>query len=88
MLDKMNVEQAQIEVEEEILNDIQFQIEYLGIQDLIYSVETQGSYAKGTDLPKNGSDIDIFGSNVYFCTPFVLLIVIAVIPVTLKFCGA
>jgi len=79
MLDKMNVEQAQIEVEEEILNDIQFQIEYLGIQDLIYSVETQGSYAKGTD---------IFGSNVYFCTPFVLLIVIAVIPVTLKFCGA
>lgn len=56
----MNVEQAQREVEEEILGDIQYKIEELGIQDLIYSVETQGSYAKGTDLPKNGSDIDIF----------------------------
>ena len=54
------VKAIQKEVDEEITGKIWKTINELGIKDKIKEVEMQGSFAKGTDLPTSGSDLDIF----------------------------
>ncbi len=56
----MNIEQAQKEVDELITQRIWDEIHSLGIETEIHDVAMQGSYAKGTDLPTSGSDLDLF----------------------------
>ncbi|KKM57322.1 hypothetical protein LCGC14_1550750 [marine sediment metagenome] len=56
----MNVEQAQREVDKIITDKIWMYIGGMGLKHKIYDVAMQGSYAKGTDLPASGSDLDIF----------------------------
>jgi tRNA nucleotidyltransferase (CCA-adding enzyme) len=55
----------QSEVDEEITDKIWSAIDEMGIRDKIKTVEMQGSFAKGTDLPvfegdSKGSDLDLF----------------------------
>lgn len=54
------VQKNQQEVVNEILGKANKAIDELGIRDKIESVELQGSFAKGTDLPTSGSDLDLF----------------------------
>lgn len=56
----MNVVSAQKEIDEVLQIRIWDKIRDLKIQDKIHAVEMQGSYAKGTDLPSSGSDLDLF----------------------------
>ncbi len=52
--------QSQKEIDGEITSKVWGAIKSLHIEDKIYDVAMQGSYAKGTDLPANGSDLDLF----------------------------
>lgn len=50
--------------QEEVVNDITTKanniIDEMGIRDKVVDVALQGSFAKGTDLPSSGSDLDLF----------------------------
>jgi tRNA nucleotidyltransferase (CCA-adding enzyme) len=50
----------QTKIDVDVRSRIQEKIDELGLTDKVDYVETQGSYVKGTDLPSNGSDMDIF----------------------------
>lgn len=54
------IRELQEEVDIEITDKVWETIEDLGIKDKIKDVQMQGSYAKGTDLPTSGSDLDLF----------------------------
>lgn len=55
-----SIEQLQEKIDKSITKSIWDTIGLYGIEGKIYDVQMQGSYAKGTDLPKSGSDFDIF----------------------------
>jgi len=50
--------------QEDVVNDITAKanqaIDSMGIRDKVVNVALQGSFAKGTDLPTSGSDLDLF----------------------------
>lgn len=52
--------QSQKEIDNEITGKVWNAIKRLGIEDKIHDVAMQGSYAKGTNLPESGSDLDLF----------------------------
>ncbi len=52
--------QSQKEIDSEITGKVWDTIKRSHIEDKIYDVAMQGSYAKGTDLPADGSDLDLF----------------------------
>lgn len=54
------IEQAQKEINDFIIKKTWGTIRTLVHEDDIYDVQMQGSYAKGTDLPNSGSDMDLF----------------------------
>lgn len=56
----MNIKQAQKEIEEKLMFKTWEVINNLGYYDKVYGVQMQGSYAKDTDLPESGSDMDLF----------------------------
>ena len=57
---KEEIRSLQQEVVDDVLNKTNNIIDQLGIRDKIEKVAIQGSFAKGTDLPTSGSDLDLF----------------------------
>ena len=54
------IQQIQGEVNDIVVGNVWKSIHDMGVSDFIYDVQMQGSYAKGTDLPEGGSDMDLF----------------------------
>jgi len=52
--------ELQTKVEDNVTDKIDNVIDDMGIGNKVKSVSMQGSFAKGTDLPSSGSDLDIF----------------------------
>ena len=54
------IKKNQEEVATDITTKAKNAIKDLGIEDKVVDVAIQGSFAKGTDLPSSGSDLDLF----------------------------